>query len=61
MQFIQWLYLNLLSLHFNPSKAVHVTGKFHGPGGHNKRNCLQDRANFRNSRARPIVLIFNAA
>ena len=40
------LYLNLLSLHCPPRKAVHVPGKFHGPGGHNKCNSLQDRAIF---------------
>ena len=43
---------------WNPlSKAV--PGKFHGSGGHSKRNCLQDRANFHRSRAWQIVLIIN--
>ena len=39
------------------SKAVPV--KFQGSGGHNEVNCLQDRANFRKSRAWQIVSIFN--
>ena len=41
------------------SKAVH--GKFHGSGGHNKRNSFQDRANFHRSRAWNIFLIFKTA
>ena len=35
--------------------------KFHGCGGHSKRNCLQDPANFHRSQAWQIVLIFNNA
>ena len=41
------------------SKAV--PGKIHGSGGHNKCNCLQDRANFHRSWAWQIVLIFKTA
>ena len=42
----------------NPlSKAVPV--KCQGSGAYGKRNCLQDRANFRRSRVWQIALIFN--
>ena len=45
---------------WNPlSKAV--PGKFHGPSGHNKRNCLQDRANIHRPLVWHIVLIFYTA
>ena len=37
-----------------------VPSNVHGSGGHSKRKCLQDRANFRRSRPWQIVLIFNA-
>ena len=37
------------------SKAV--LGKFHESGGYSKRDCLQDRANFRRSWSWQIVLI----
>ena len=36
-----------------------VPGKIHLSGGHNKRNCSQDQANFHMSRAWQIVLILN--
>ena len=35
-----------------------VPGKFHGPDGHSKRNCLQDWANFHSFRAWQIFLFF---
>ena len=44
---------------WNPlSKAL--PGKFHGPGGRDKCNCFQERANFHRSWAWKIVQILNA-
>ena len=43
---------------WNPLSKT-VLGKFHGSGGHRKRNCLQDRANFHRSQAWKIVIILN--
>ena len=43
---------------WNPSKAIHVSGKFHGSSGHSKCNSLQNRASFHRSLAWQIVLIF---
>ena len=34
-------------------------GRFHGPGGHKKRNILQEKANFHRSWVWKIILIFN--
>ena len=36
-----------------------LPSKFHGSGGHNKRNYLQHRANFHRSRAWQIIIILN--
>ena len=41
--------------------SMAVPTKFQGSGGHSKRNCLPDRANYYRSWAWQIVLIFNTA
>ena len=53
-----WMIWEALRELWNPmSKAV--PGKFHGSGGYNKYNCLQDWANFLRFRTRQLSLIFN--
>ena len=45
---------------WNPlSKAVHVPGKLRGPGGHSKRNCLQDRGNCHRSQITNLTIVYS--
>ena len=53
----QWIFKAPQELWNLLSKGV--PGKFHGSGGHNKQNCLQDRADSHMSRAWQNILVFN--
>ena len=54
-----WALMSFQMFIWNQLSKDVVSGKHQRSGGHRKRNCLQDRADFHRSRAWQIVLTFD--